>query len=75
MIWISESWWSNDINEEMIKVSFKKGGIYLKLDGSEDSLYNCPRQSEMVLIEDIQNKSFKDSFSNEIDYDNMIIIL
>ena len=27
----------------------------------------------MILIEDIQNKSFKDSFSNEINYDNNFI--
>ena len=27
----------------------------------------------MILIEDIQNKSFKDSFSNEINYENNFI--
>ena len=39
--WVSEAWCSNDINEEMIKLSFKKGGINLKLDDSEDNLLNC----------------------------------
>ena len=71
--WVAEAWWSNDINEEMIKLSFKKGGINLKLDGSEDSLFNWPRHPEMVLIEDIQNKSFKDSKTNEIVYDTNFI--
>lgn len=62
--WAFETWWSNDINEEMIKLSFKKGWINSKLDSSEDSLFNWNRQPEMVLIGNIQNKSFKNSFSN-----------
>ena len=46
--WISEEWWSNDIDEKMIKYSFKKAGINLKLDYYEEILF---KQPEMLLIE------------------------
>ena len=46
----SESWWSNSIDEKMIKLSFKKAGINLNLNGSEDVLFNWPKQPEMLKI-------------------------
>ena len=38
----------------MIKFSFKKAGINLNLNGSEDALFNWPKQPEILLIEDIK---------------------
>ena len=54
--WVSEIWWSNIISEETIKTSFKKGGINLKLDGSEDYHFIWPKKPDLILIEDIPNK-------------------
>ena len=67
--WVSESWWSNSIDEKMIKLSFKKAGINLNLNGSEDVLFNWPKQPEMLLIEDIK-KIKQNNFTNHINYEN-----
>ena len=64
-----ESWWSNSIDEKMIKLSFKKAGINLNLNGSEDVLFNWPKQPEMLLIEDIK-KIKQNNFTNHINYEN-----
>ena len=67
--WVSESWWSNSIDEKMIKLSFKKAGINLNLNGSEDVLFNWPKQPEMLLIEDIK-KIKQNNFTNHINFEN-----
>lgn len=67
--WVSEAWWSNDIDEKMIKYSLKKVGINLKLDDSEDTLFNCPKQPEMLLIEDTK-KIKNELFTYEINFEN-----
>ena len=67
--WVSEAWWSNDIDDKMIKYSFKKAGINLKLDGSEDNLFTWPKQPEMLLIEDTK-KIKNELFNNEINFEN-----
>lgn len=41
------------ISEITIKSSFKKAGLNLKLDGSEDISFNWPKPSDMILIEDL----------------------
>ena len=51
--WVSEVWWSDHISENIIKNSFKKAGLNLKLNGSEDLAFNWPKQSDMILIEDL----------------------
>ncbi len=67
--WVSESWWSNSLDEKMIKLSFKKAGINLNLNGSEDVLFNWPKQPEMLLIEDIK-KIKQNNFTNHINFEN-----
>ena len=61
--WVSEA--LNDIDDKIIKYSFKKAGINLKLDGSEDILFNWPKQPEILLIEDTI-KIKNELFTNEI---------
>ena len=42
---INYIWWeTNDITKSLIKDSFKKGGITLKDDGSEDEFWNIPNK-------------------------------
>ena len=53
----------------MIKLSFKKAGINLNLNGSEDVLFNWPKQPEMLLIEDIK-KIKQNNFTNHINFEN-----
>jgi len=55
--WVYKIWWSNIISEETIKTSFKKGGIILNLDSSEDYKFMWPKQQDfLILVEDIPNK-------------------
>ena len=65
--WVSEIWWSNIISEETIKTSFKKGGINLNLDGSEDYNFIWPRQPDLILVEDILNKKEANNYQ-KIDF-------
>ena len=62
--WIAEIWWSDKISEETIKHSFKKGGINLKKDGSEDVIFNWPKLPDMVLIEDLPSLKKENTFND-----------
>ena len=65
--WVSEIWWSNIISEETIKKSFKKGGIILNMDGSEDYYFNWPKQPDLTFVEDFTDKSGINN-NNKIDF-------
>ena len=65
--WVSDVWWSNTITENTIKISFKKGGINLKFDGSEDIKFMWPKIPNMILIEEIP--SLKKETNNNINFD------
>ena len=67
--WISEIWWSNIISNNTIKNSFKKAGINLNLDGSEDYLFHWPKTPDMVLVEDLRNLNKKKEFIIDLDFD------
>ncbi len=58
---------SNIISEELIKISFKKGGITLNLDGYEDYIFNWPKQPDLILVEDIPNKNIRNN-DQKIDF-------
>ena len=52
----------------MIKLSFKKAGINLLNDGSEDMLFTWPKQSDVILIEDLpalKNNNFINNSINQ----------
>ena len=61
--WVSEIWWSNNITEETIKHSFKKGGIILKNDGTEDELFIWPKSPDYILIEDLPELKNEKTFN------------
>jgi len=65
--WVSEIWWSNTISINTIKLSFKVGGINLKMDGSEDSMFQWPKTPDMVLVEDLPQMNQK--IDNEMNLD------
>ena len=67
--WVSEVWWSNIIPINSIKLSFKVGGINLKLDGSEDSMFQWPKTPDMVLVEDIPESNKKNGNDMNLDLD------
>ena len=66
--WISEIWWSNTISISTIKLSFKVGGINLKLDGSEDSMFQWPKPSDVVLVEDVPDLNKKNDLEMSLDF-------
>ena len=53
MTWISEVWWLITIQH-----SSKKAGINLKLDNSEDYMFNWPKQPDYILIEDLKKNNW-----------------
>ena len=65
--WISEVWWSDSINPVTIQHSFKKAGINLKLDNSEDYMFIWPKQPDYILIEDLKKNNL-DNLTGSIDY-------
>ena len=67
--WVSEVWWSDTIKPVTIQHSFKKAGINLKLDNSEDYMFNWPKQPDYILIEDLK-KNKGDNLTDSIDYSN-----
>ena len=67
--WISEVWWSDIISHNSIKNSFKKGGINLNLDGTEDYLFQWPKTPDMVLVEDLPIMKKKKEFDMGLDFD------
>jgi len=68
--WISEIWWSDGISEKTIQHSFKKGGINLKLDGSEDFMFKWPEEPGEPREEDLPYfKKEKKPKTPEVDYD------
>jgi hypothetical protein len=60
--WVSSIWWSNIVSNDEIKNAFKKGGINLNLDGSEDYLFKWPKMPDMVLVEDLPSLKKKKEF-------------
>lgn len=66
--WVSDIWWSDTITENNIKMSFKKGGINLKFDGSEDIKFTWPKSPDMVLVEEIPSIK-KESNNNSINFE------
>ncbi len=66
--WVYESWYSNDISEDIIKQSFKKGGINLKFDGSEDLVFDWPKNPDMILIEKIPSLSMNNNIENFMEF-------
>ncbi len=66
--WVSEIWWSNTISISNIKLSFKVGGINLKMDGSEDSMFQWPTTPDMVLVEDVPELSKKNDNEMNLDF-------
>lgn len=55
---MSQIWW-NEIKVESIKNSFRKAGISLKQDGSEDESWDFPKTI-------IDNYSIYDEFENSL---------
>lgn len=53
--WFPSIWCSDKISEETIMHSFKKGGITLKNDAYEDFIFQWPKSTGMILIEDYLN--------------------
>ena len=68
--WICEIWESEEIiSENIIKDSFKKGGINLKVDGEEDSLFKWPKVPDMTLIEELPAFKKRKNSPNESSID------
>ena len=61
--WVSSIWYSDKINNESISYSFKKGGIILSNDGSEDIIFQWPKTPDMTLIEDIPQLKNENNFN------------
>ena len=74
--WVSSIWYSDKISEETIMYSFKKGGITLKNDASEDIIFQWPKTPDMILIEDIPQIKNENNFNGlnlnneEYEYDS-----
>ena len=48
----------------MIKRSFKKGGINLKFDGTEDIHFDWPKSPNMLLVEKLPNLTINNNIEN-----------